>query len=155
MATHSSILAWRNPWTNEPGGRQSIGSQRVRHNWSNLATTYAQGCSWATMVGLSSSGYKFSSVQLLSHVWLFATPWTAARQASLSITNSRSLLRLMSIESVNPSSHLILCHPCLPKIITNWPFIKKRKITFLALLINFVCAGVIIHPHNYAAIGSS
>ena len=51
------------------------------------------------------------SVQLLSRVQLFATPWTAARQASLSITNSRSSLRLTSIESVMPSSHLILCHP--------------------------------------------
>ena len=50
-----------------------------------------------------------SSVQLLSHLWLFATPWTAARQASLSITKSRSLLKLMSIESVMPSNHLILC----------------------------------------------
>ena len=56
---------------------------------------------------------QFSSVQLLSHVWLFTTPWIAARQASLSITNSRSSLRLTSIESVMPSSHLILCHPLL------------------------------------------
>ena len=56
---------------------------------------------------------QFSSVQLLSHVRLFATPWTAARQASLSINNSWSLLKLMSIESVMPSSHLILCHPLL------------------------------------------
>ena len=55
----------------------------------------------------------FSSVQLLSRVRLFATPWTAARQASLSITNSRSLLKLMSITSVMPSNHLILCHPLL------------------------------------------
>ena len=54
-----------------------------------------------------------SSVQSLSHVWLFATPWTAAHQASLSITNSWSLLKLMSIESVMPSNHLILCHPLL------------------------------------------
>ena len=53
------------------------------------------------------------SVQLLSRVRLFATPWIAARQASLSITNSRSSLRLMSIESVMPSSHLILCRPLL------------------------------------------
>ena len=53
------------------------------------------------------------SVQLLSRVWLFATPWTAARQASLSITNSWSLLKLMSIDSVIPSNHLILCHPLL------------------------------------------
>ena len=56
---------------------------------------------------------QFSSVQSLSRVRLFATPWIAACQASLSITNSRSLLRLMSIESVMPSSHLILCCPLL------------------------------------------
>ena len=57
--------------------------------------------------------YQFSSVQLLSRVWLFATPRIAACQASLSITNSRSSPRLMSIESVMPSSHLILCRPLL------------------------------------------
>ena len=56
---------------------------------------------------------QFSSVQWLSHVRLFATPWIAARQASLSITNSRSSLKLTSIESVMPSSHLILCRPLL------------------------------------------
>ena len=56
---------------------------------------------------------NLSSVQLLSHVQLFATPWTAACQASLSITNSWSLLKLMSIESVMSSNHLILCHPLL------------------------------------------
>ena len=61
----------------------------------------------------SVSVLQFSSVQSLSRVWLFATPWIAARQASLSITNSRSLLKLMSIESVTPSSHLILCRPLL------------------------------------------
>ena len=77
MATHSSILAWEIPWTEEPGGIQS------------------------------------SSVQSLSRVWLFVTPWTAACQASLSITNSQSLLKLMSIELVMPSNHLILCHPLL------------------------------------------
>ena len=52
---------------------------------------------------------SLSSVHLLSRVQIFTTPWTAARQASLSITNSKSLLKLMSIESVRPSSHLILC----------------------------------------------
>ena len=57
--------------------------------------------------------HQFSSVQLLSHVRLLATPGTAACQASLSITNSWSLLKLMSIESVMPSNHLILCHPLL------------------------------------------
>ena len=55
----------------------------------------------------------FSSVQLLSCVRLFATPWTSAHQASLSITNSQSLPKLAYIESVMPSSHLILCHPLL------------------------------------------
>ena len=55
----------------------------------------------------------FSSVQSLSRVWLFVTPWTAARQASLSITNSWSLLKLMPIKLVLPSNHLILCHPLL------------------------------------------
>ena len=55
----------------------------------------------------------FSSVQLLSLVRLFATPWTAARQASLSVTNSQSSLKLMSIELVMPSNHLILCRPLL------------------------------------------
>ena len=57
--------------------------------------------------------YQFSSVQSLSHVRLLATPWITARQASLSITNSRSSLRLTFIESVMPSSHLILCRPLL------------------------------------------
>ena len=61
----------------------------------------------------TSLGYQFSSVESLSRVRLFATPWTAAHQASLSITNSRSLLKLMCIKSVMPSSHLILCRPLL------------------------------------------
>ena len=56
---------------------------------------------------------QFSSVQSLSRVWLFATPWIAARQACLSITNSRSSLKLMPIKLVMPSSHLILCCPLL------------------------------------------
>ena len=59
---------------------------------------------------------QFSSVQLLSRVRLFVTPWTAARQPSLSITNFQSLLKLMSTVSVMPSNHLILCHPLLPSI---------------------------------------
>ena len=57
--------------------------------------------------------FQFSSVQVLSHVWLFETPWTAARQASLSITNSQSLLKLRSIKSVMSSNHLILLCPLL------------------------------------------
>ena len=62
---------------------------------------------------IRSAYYQFSSVQSLSCVWLFVTPWIAARQASLSITNSWSLLKLMSIELMMPSSHLILCRPLL------------------------------------------
>ena len=60
-----------------------------------------------------STQVQFSSVQSLSRVQLFATPWIAARQASLSITNSQSSLKLTSIKLVMPSSHLILCHPLL------------------------------------------
>ena len=62
---------------------------------------------------ISVTSVQSSSVQSLSRVWLFATPWIAACQASLSMTNSRNLLRLMSIESMMPSSHLILCRPLL------------------------------------------
>ena len=64
-----------------------------------------------------------SSVQLLSCVWLFATPWTAACQVSLSITNSQSLLRLMSIKSMMPSNRLTLCSPLLlPSFSASGPF---------------------------------
>ena len=71
---------------------------------------------WEEIPGNSSefiSSVQFSSVQLHSRVRLFATPWITARQASLSITNSQSSLRLTSIESVMPSSHLVICHPLL------------------------------------------
>ena len=73
---------------------------------------------------------QFSSIQSLSRVRLFVTPWTAARQVSLSITNSRSLLKLMSFESVMPSSHLILCHPLLlpPSI---FPSISETIVTII------------------------
>ena len=80
MTTHSSFLAWKIPWTEEPGELQF--SQSV----SQLS---------------------------LSYVLIFVIPWTAARQASLSITNSWSLFKLMSIKSVMLSNHLILCHPLI------------------------------------------
>ena len=67
-------------------------------------------CKWRS---LNSGFFRFCSVQLLSHVQLFATPWTAAGQASLSITNSWNLLKLMSIKSLMPPNHLILCRPLL------------------------------------------
>ena len=66
-----------------------------------------------TSMPVAESAFQFTSVQLLSHARLFATPRTAARQASWSITNSRSLLKLMSIKPVMPSNRLILCHPLL------------------------------------------
>ena len=71
-----------------------------------------------------------SSVQLLSHVRLFATPWTAARQASLSTTNSQSLFRLMSIESVMPSNHLILCDHLLlsPSILPSIRVFSNKSV---------------------------
>ena len=99
MATHSSILDWRIPCTGEPGRLQSMGLQRVRHDWAT--NTHFR------------SFWRISSVQSLSRVQLFATPWIAARLASLSITISQSSLRLTSIESVMPSSHLTLCCPLL------------------------------------------
>ena len=80
--------------------------------------------------------FQFSSAQSLSHVQLFVTLWTAACWASLSITNSQSLLKLMSIESVMPSSHLILCHPLLllpslpASVFSNETFTENESHTF-------------------------
>ena len=88
--------------------------------WHHQLNGHAFG--WTLGVGDGQAGlctllvknsYSLSSVQSLSRVRLFVTPWTAAHQASRSITNSRSLLILMSIESVMPSNHLILCRPLL------------------------------------------
>ena len=76
---------------------------------------------------------RFSSVQSLSRVWLFATPWIVARQASLSITNSQSSPKLMCIESVMPSSHLILCHPLLllpPILPASGSFLMSQLFTW-------------------------
>ena len=70
--------------------------------------------------GLRQKNHQFSSVQSLSHVQIFVTPWTAACQVSLSITNLQSLHKLMSMESVMPSNHLIICCPLLlPSIFPN------------------------------------
>ena len=88
--------------------------------YSCLGNPMDRGTWWATVHGVTkeldmtqhlNNNKIDSSVQLLSRVQLFETPWSAARQASLSITNSQSLLKLMSIESVMPSNHLILCCP--------------------------------------------
>ena len=89
-------------FTEEPDRPQSMGLQRVRHDWAT-----------ATFLLIYFLIIQFSSVQSLSRVQLFATPWIAACQASLSITSSGSSLRLTSIKSVIPSSHLVLCRPLL------------------------------------------
>ena len=72
----------------------------------------------------------FSLAQLLSHIWLFVTPWTAICQASLYITNSRSLLKLMSIKSMMPSNHLLLCRPLLlqPSIFPNVKVLSNESV---------------------------
>ena len=74
---------------------------------------HIQRLKWGSCAFIILLVIQFSSVQSLSRVWLFATPWITARQASLSITNSRSSLKLTPIKSVMPSSHLILCRPLL------------------------------------------
>ena len=81
------------------------------------------------------------SIQSLSCVWLFATPWTAAHQASLSITNSRSLPKFMSIESVMLSNHLILCHPLLllPSIFCH-SFSSKEQASFNFMAAVTICS---------------
>ena len=85
---------------------------------------------------------SFSSVQSLSCVWLFVTPWTAACQASMSITNSRSLLKLMSTESVMPSNHLLLCRPflLLPSIFPSITVFSNKSV----LCIRWPSTGVIV-----------
>ena len=106
MTTHSSILAWRTPMIEETGGIQSTGLQRVGHDWATKYTYMyilymcvdSRGrCIMATGCSLYLCVFEncISSVQSLSHVWFFATPWTAVHQASLSITNTQSLLKLM------------------------------------------------------------
>ena len=95
--------------------------------------------------------FWFSSVQLLSSVWLFAIPWIAARQASLSITDSQSSLRFMSIESVMPFSHLILC---LCHLIKNYlagdPFSWKSEVTLKFNTISKVLAFFPNVPSSFA-----
>ena len=134
MATHSSILAWRIPWTEVPGRLQSMGTQRVRHNLMHNThildmiapktnkteplhrkMVYLRDVkSQPKYFCLEHAKYnRYVVVQLLSHDRLFAASWTAAHQASLSFTISQNLFKLMSIKSVMPSNHFILCLPLL------------------------------------------
>ena len=91
------------------------------------------GSLWSPSVLGRGTFVEFSSVQSLSHVQCFATPWTAARQASLFITNSQSFLKLMSLESVMPSNHLILCHPLL-LLPSFFPSIRVLKESVLSIM---------------------
>ena len=112
-----------------PGMPQFVESQRDRHDFSSS----------------------------LSYVWLFVTPWTAARQASLSITNSQSLLKFMSIKSVMPTNHLILCCPLLllPSIFPNIRvFLNPPQLFFFLISWRLItlqyCNGFVIHWHESA-----
>ena len=106
------------------GQEATVGIRHGTMDWFQIGKEVCQGCRLSTC--LSNLYAEFSSVQSLSCVQLFETSWTAARQASLSITNSQSLLRLMSIESVMSSNHLILCCPLLlpPSIIPSISLFK-------------------------------
>ena len=124
MATHSSILVWRISRTEELAATVQVAKSQTRlkqlsmcehihkhpplHAYKNIS-----GVMPKEVMPINAILVQFSSVQSLSRVRLFATPCITARQASLSITNPWSSLRLTSIESVMPSSHLILCRPLL------------------------------------------
>ena len=110
-----SSLGWEDPLDRNENSVQysCLGNPMDRGAW--LAAVHVVTKSQITQLSINNKPDKaISSVQLLSHVWLFVTSWTATCQACLSITNFWCLLRLMSIESVMPSNHLILCHPLLP-----------------------------------------
>ena len=110
-----SIHSTKNTRSEEGSEGHQASPASLKPQWK--VTTYFP--TFGTLFGcfhlssLSEVSVQFSAVQSLSHVRLFATPWTAARQSSLSITNSQSPPKPMSIESVMPSNHLILCHPLL------------------------------------------
>ena len=129
--------------------------------YSELETSYMAikwwqwwqgGCLWLWLFNplYNQYIYFFSSVQSLSRVRLFATPWTAASQASLSITNSWSLLKLMSIESVMPSNHLILCRPLLfpPSIFPSIRVFSSVSSNQVATLFQLLELSFSISPSN-------
>ena len=201
MAPHSSTLAWKILWMEEPGGLQSTGLLRVGHDWATSLSLFtfmhwrrkwqptpvflpgeSQGLGepdglpsmglhrvrhdwsdWAAAAAAYSSVYfkifnnraiiknlsirhsylgyfwkqlffSISSIQLLSCVWLFSTPWPAAHQASLSITNSGSLLKFMSIELVIPSKHHVLCLPLLLSFPASGSFLRNQFFFFFSII---------------------
>ena len=99
----------------------------LRFNWSTLQVKCLSCTSHYSSI--KSNFLWFSLVLSLSRIWLLAIPWAAARQASLSITNSQSLLKLMSIQSVMPSNHFILCHPLLlPSILPSISVLSNESV---------------------------
>ena len=98
-------------------------------------------------------GTCFSSVQSLSHVWLFVTPWTAAHQASLSITNSWSLPKLMSIESVIPSYHIIPCRPLLLLSSASGSFPRSQFFTLSGQRIGVSASALLMNIQDWYPLG--
>ena len=119
---------WRVPWTEQPSGLHTV--HGVTKSWTQLSD-------WAHTAYVNS--VQFSSVQSLSHVRLFATPWIAAYQASLSITNSRSSLKLMSIESVIPaiSSSVVPFSSCLQSLPASESFPVSQLFAEVAKVLEF------------------
>ena len=114
--TNNSHIVWL--WNSAITRKNCCLKDRFRLS-SSFSQHFTEDSKWNIYIGiytLSCHMDQLSSIQSLSCVLLFVTSWTAAHQASLSITNSWSLLKLMSIESVMPSNHLILCCPLLPSI---------------------------------------
>ena len=113
------MLVWVDGWKKFPANSFSYKA----HPWALPAPAF--------LILLNKlEDHQFSSIQLLSCVWLFEMPWTAVCQASLSITNSQSLLKLMSVELVMPSKHLILCHPLLllPSILPSIRVFSNKSV---------------------------
>ena len=130
LLSHVRLLV--TPWTAAHQAPPSMGFSRQEY-WSGVLLPSPREA--ISSLNISHTYYakcicKNESVQSLSHLWLFATPWTAAHQASLSITNSWNLFKLMSIESAMPSNHLILCCPLLllPSIFPSIRVFSKESV---------------------------
>ena len=123
-----------NPWDTSPASPSLL---KLREFQKVSARDKAGIQTWVNREYLSIISFLFTTIQSLSHVQLFETLWTAAHQASLSFTISRSLVKLMSIESVMPPNHLIICHPLLllPSIFPSIRIFSNE----LVLHITFLC----------------
>ena len=141
------------PW-NSPGNNTGVGYHALLQGifptqGSNPGLPHCR----QILYWLSHQGSPFcfiGSVQLLDHVRLFATPWTVARQASLSITNPWNLLKLMSIKSVMPSNHLILCRPLLlpPSIFSSIRVFSNKTVLHIRWPKYWISASVSVLPMN-------